>query len=194
MNYEIVDYGCLSENQKKQAVELFMDGFGHFTTFSKDGELKRNLLGEIFHPTLFKCYVAGDDVLGMIGLATNKVRPLNFDFDTCVKYFGEFKGRILSRQMNAIFQKQVVKSKEELYIDVLVTGRDAQRKGIGTALLNYAFGLEEYNTYSIEVLSNNRAAIKLYEKIGFVVEKREKLSLIRLLGVGYPIIMKYMVA
>ena len=86
--------------------------------------------------------------------------------------------------------KQVVKEPKELYIDILVTGKEARRKGVGTALLNHAFGLEGYDTYSIEVFSNNQAAIRLYEKSGFVVEKREKGSLMRFLGVGYPIKMK----
>ncbi len=29
MEYKIVEYGCLKEYQRKQAVELFMEGFGH---------------------------------------------------------------------------------------------------------------------------------------------------------------------
>lgn len=48
MEYKIVEYGCLNEFQKKQAVELFMEGFGHFMTFSKDEVLKRKLFLEMF--------------------------------------------------------------------------------------------------------------------------------------------------
>lgn len=190
MEYKIVEYGCLNEDQRKQAVELFMEGFGHMMTFSKDEALKRKLFLEIFHPSLFKCYVEEEKVLGLMGIATSEVRPLRFSYDVCIKYFGKFKGAILSKQMNAIFQKPVVKSKEELYIDVLVTGSEARRKGVGTALLNYAFGLEEYDIYFLEVFSNNQAAISLYEKNGFIVDKREKLSLMRFLGAGYPIRMR----
>jgi len=190
MECKIVEYGELNEEQKKQAVELFMEGFGHFMTFSKDEKLKRKLFQELFHPSLFSGYVEGEKVLGLLGIATSKARPLKFERDICVKYFGKWKGAILSKQMNAIFQKQVVKEPKELYIDVLVTGREARRKGVGTALLNHAFGLDGYDTYSIEVFSNNQAAISLYEKSGFVVEKREKGSLMRFLGAGYPIKMK----
>ena len=43
MEYKIVEYGCLNELQKNQAVELFIEGFGHFMTFSKDEDLKRKL-------------------------------------------------------------------------------------------------------------------------------------------------------
>ncbi len=190
MEYKIVEYGCLNEYQRKQAVELFMEGFGHMMTFSKDGALKRKLFLEIFHPSLFKCYVEDEKVLGLMGIATSEVRPLKFSYDVCIKYFGKFKGAILSKQMNAIFQKPVVKSKEELYIDVLVTGSEARRKGVGTALLNYAFGLKEYDIYFLEVFSNNQEAISIYEKNGFIVDKREKLSPMRFLGAGYPIRMR----
>ena len=190
MEYTIINYSKLDENQKKQAVELFMEGFGHMMTFSKDGASIRSLLGEIFDPELFKCYVEGEKVLGLIGIATNKVRPLNFRLESCVKYFGNMHGKIISSQMNAIFQKPVVKSADELYIDVLVTGGEARRKGVGSALLNHAFAQKGYNTFYVHVFSKNLPAIKLYEKNGFVVEKREKFSLMRLLGNGYPVKMK----
>lgn len=190
MAYEIIDYGALDEAQQKRAVELFMEGFGSMMTFSKDGALIRSLLVEIFDTELFKCYVEGGKVLGLIGVATNKVRPLNFRLESCVKYFGNFKGHMISSQMNGVFQKPVVKFADELYIDVLVTGSEARRKGVGSALLNYAFALKGYNTFYVHVFSKNLPAIKLYEKNGFIVEKREKFSLMRFMGNGYPVKMR----
>lgn len=187
MKFKIVEYGCLNELQKNQAVELFIEGFGHFMTFSKDEDLKRKLFFEMFHPALFLCYVEDEKVLGLMGIATNKIRPLNFDYDLCIKYFGKLKGTIISKQMNAIFQSPVVKSKNELYIDILVTGSEARRKGVGTALLNHAFEMEGYTVWSVEAFSNNQAAISLYEKNGFRIEQRKKRSLMRFLGAGYPI-------
>ena len=187
MEQTILEYGKLTDTHKLEAVDLFLEGFGHFLTFSKDQELKKKLLFEIFDPALFKCYLEGEKVLGLLGLATNELRPLNFKKESCIKYFGKFKGRLISSQMNAIFQKPVVKQKDELYIDVLVTGSEARRKGIGSALLNHAFSLEGYSTFYVEVFSNNQPAIKLYEKNGFSIEKCEKLSLMRFLGAGYPI-------
>ena len=89
--------------------------------------------------------------------------------------------------MNAIFQTPVVKTKSELYIDILVTGSEARRKGVGTALLNHAFEMEGYTVWSVEAFSNNQAAISLYEKNGFRIEQRKKRSLMRFLGAGYPI-------
>lgn len=162
VEYKIIEYGILNDSQKEQAVNLFMEGFGHFMKFSKDDDLKRKLFFELLNSPLFKCYVADGKVLGLMGIATNKERPLKFDRDICIKYFGKSKGSILSRQMNAIFQSPVVKADNELYIDILVTGSEARRKGVGTALLNYAFAMEEYSVWSVEAFSKNQPAIRLY--------------------------------
>ena len=190
MDGKIMKFGELTEEQKKAAVELFMIGFGKFMIFSKDEELKRKLLLKIFDPALFFCYVEGDNVLGLMGLATNKKRPIYFDPDICKKYFGKFRGSVISRQMNAVFQSQAVKRDNELYLDTLVTGSNARRKGIGTKLLEYAFNLKEYNVMYTEVFSGNKEAISFYKKNGFSVDKEEKWSLLILQGAGYPIKMK----
>ena len=192
MEYKIVEYGKLNDCQKEQAVEIFLEGFGHMMTFSKDKNILANLFLDIMNPVLFKCFVEQGQVLGIMGLATNKVRPLNFDRDVCVKYFGKIKGNILSKQMNAIFQAPVIKEDRELYIDVLATAGKARGKGVATALLNHAFGLEEFDHCFIEVFSKNEPAKNLYKKMGFSVFKERKISLLNLAvsGSGYPIKMK----
>ena len=92
MSYEIMEYARLSIAQKNQAVDLFMEGFGHMMTFSKDEKLKKELMLEIFHPTLFRCYVENGKVLGLLGIATDEIRPIDFRQDTCVRLFGRLKG------------------------------------------------------------------------------------------------------
>ena len=75
MSYEIMESARLTLAQKSQAVDLFMEGFGHMMTFSKDEKLKKELMLEIFHPTLFRCYVENGKVLGLLGIATHQLRP-----------------------------------------------------------------------------------------------------------------------
>ena len=76
MSYEIMEYARLTLTQKSQAVDLFMEGFGHMMTFSKDEKLKKELMLEIFHPNLFRCYVEDGKVLGLLGIATHEIRPI----------------------------------------------------------------------------------------------------------------------
>ena len=190
--YQITEYGNLNETQKLQAVDIFLEGFGHMMTFSKDKTVLRKLFFEIMNPHLFKCYVEQEQVLGIMGIATNKLRPLNFNINICRNLFGTTKGNILSRQMNAIFQAPVVKNDNELYIDILATAGTARGKGVATALLSHAFAMKEFEHCSIEVFSKNEAALNLYKKVGFSIYKEEKFSLLRFAvsGMGYPIKMK----
>ena len=190
MEKEILEYGRLTNEQKTEAVDLFLEGFGHFMTFSKDGTAKKNLFTEIFDPELFICYLEEDKVLGLMGLGTNRKRPIDFKEDVCRKYYGKIRGTLISKQMNAIFQKNVVSSERELYLDTLVTDPGCRKKGIGTALINAACSFGDYDSVIVEVFSDNDHAIGFYEKNGFVRIKENKSSVMRLLGSGYPIVMK----
>lgn len=189
MGNSIIEFGKLSSSQKEEAVQLFLYGFGHFMTFSKDESLKKKLFLEIFSPNLFFCYVEENKVLGLMGLGTNKVRPIDFKKDICQKYFGKFKGSLISKQMNGIFQKPAVKGNNDLYLDTLVTHPDYRSKGIGSLLIKKASSFGEYTTLVTEVFSKNENAIKFYMRNGFIIFKKHKFSIMRLFGSGYPIVM-----
>jgi ribosomal protein S18 acetylase RimI-like enzyme len=190
MEKEILEYGRLTNEQKSEAVDLFLEGFGHFMTFSKNETGKKNLFTEIFDPELFMCYLEGDKVLGLMGLGTNMKRPIDFKVEICRKYFGKIRGTLISKQMNAIFQKPAVSSERELYLDTLVTDPGCRKKGIGTALINAACSFGDYDSVIVEVFSDNENAIGFYEKNSFVRIKENKSSVMRLLGSGYPIVME----
>jgi ribosomal protein S18 acetylase RimI-like enzyme len=186
---DIIEFGKLTAKQKLQAVELFLEGFGSFMTFSKDEEKKKSLFLEIFDPTLFLCCLENDEVLGLLGLGTNKVRPINFKKEICQKHFGSFKGAIISRQMNAIFQKPAVSSERELYVDTIVVDPKSRKKGIGTILMEKATAFGDYDTLVLEVFSKNQTAINFYKKNGFIVRKERRFSFMSLFGSGHPIVM-----
>ena len=190
MEKEILEYGRLTNEQKSEAVDLFLEGFGQFMTFSKDETGKKNLLTEIFDPELFMCYLEEDKVLGLMGLGTNMKRPIDFKVEICRKYFGKIRGTLISKQMNTIFQKPAVSSERELYLDTLVTDPGCRKKGIGTALINAACSFGDYDSVIVEVFSDNENAIGFYEKNSFVRIKENKSSVMRLLGSGYPIVME----
>lgn len=188
--YKIVEFGSLNDIQKEQAIDIIIEGFGHMMTFTKDKMILKELFRKGFHTSLFLCYVEAEKVLGIMGLGTNRVRPLKFDYDICVSLFGKRKGTILCKQMNAIFQSPVVKGDKELYIDILATAGYARGKGVATKLINYAFSLYQYETCYIEVFSKNETALRLYCKAGFSKYREKKFSPMIFLGSGYPILMK----
>lgn len=188
--FEIKQYGQLEESQKEKVIEIFIEGFKHLMTFSKDEEELKLLFSTGLNPSLLYAYIENDNVLGIMGIATNHARPIRVDLETCIHIYGKLKGMILCKQMNVIFQSQVVKGDHHLYIDVLATTKEARGRGIATKLIEYAFALENYQDCYIEVFSKNINAKKLYERMGFEAYKKSKISFAVLLGQGYPIKMK----
>lgn len=164
--------------------------FGHLMTFSKDKQELKSLFSNAFHPSFVSACVEKDTVLGIMGIATSNLRPIQLKLDQCIRIYGKFKGNLIYKQINRIFQSQVVKRSTDLYIDVLATTMNARGKGVASKLLEYAFSLPQYEACYIEVLSKNHNAKRLYEKCGFIVYKKKPLSFAILMGQGYPIRLK----
>lgn len=188
--YEIKVYDQLNNTQKEEIIDVFLEGFGHMMTFSKDNQELKCLFTTAFHPSYIYAYIENDKVLGILGTASNYIRPIKLDLKQCVEVYGKFKGSIICKQMNLIFQSQVVKKNTDIYIEVLATTKNARGRGFATRLLEYAFSLPNYKECYIEVLSKNPNAKKLYEKSGFIVYKKKFFSFTSLMGLGYPIRMK----
>ena len=193
MERSVIQYGQLNENQKLEVVEVFVDGFGHLMSFSKDRKVLKQLFLQALNPLYVYALVEEEKVLGMLGIGTNKIRPIKLEIDLCKDLFGSFKGTLICKQMNAVFQRQAVKADTDIYIDVLATSKQARGKGVATRLLQYSFDLQGYKDYYIEVLSKNMNAKLLYERIGFIEYRKTRFSPIALMGFGYPIKMKKVV-
>lgn len=190
MECTITQYGQLSEAQKIETVEIFIEGFKHLMKFTNDREVLKALFLPSFNPLYTYVLLEREQVRGILGIGTNKIRPIKFEKDICKELFGNFKGSILCSQMNAIFQSKAVKEDTDLYIDMLAIAEEARGKGVATTLLQYSFDLKGYKNYYIEVMSKNTNAKRLYEKVGFKEYKRAIFSPLALSGYGYPIKMK----
>lgn len=187
--YEIKRMTEINDKQFEEAIHVFVDSFRHLFTFAKNPEDLIVLFRESFVKEMIYVYIENDKVLGFLGIATNKQRPLLFSSDICKQLFGNIKGGIIFKQLNAMLTKPVVNKDDELYVDHLATSQKARGKGIGTTLLKYAFAMPGYTVCYLEVLSKNLNAKRLYESLGFVVYKKQY-SLLALQGAGNPIKMK----
>lgn len=188
--YEIKSYDQLNKIQKEETIGVFLEGFGHMMKFSKDDQELQCLFSKAFHPTYIYTYIEDGKVLGILGIASRDIRPIKLDLNQCVSIYGKFKGSILYKQMNSIFQSQVVKKDTDIYIDILATTENARGRGVATKLLEFAFSLPDYKECYIEVLSKNLNAKRLYEKSGFVLYKKKTFSFASFMGLGYPIRMR----
>ena len=188
--YEVKEFGQLNNIQKEETIDIFIEGFGHMMTFSKDIHELKSLFSTAFHSSYIYAYIEKDKVLGILGIGLKNIRPIKFDLDQCIRIYGKLKGTMICKQMNWIFQNQVVKKDTDIYIDVLATTKSARGRGVATRLLEFAFSLQNYKECYIEVLSKNSKARHLYEKCGFITYKKHRFSFVTLKGHGYPIMMK----
>lgn len=189
-NYQIIKFNEATNLQKQQVVKLFLEGFGHMMTFTKDYEKLQAVFLQAFNPNYLLLYLEADQVLGIAGIATNKVRPIKFDKLQCQELFGKVKGSMIAGQMNAIFQSKAVEEDTDLYIDILATAKTARGKGVASRLIQYCLDLPGFQTCHLEVLSKNTNAKRLYEHLGFADYKHQRLSFTMLQGWGYPIKMR----
>lgn len=186
----IVCLSSLDDEKKREAVELFVEGFRHIFSFAKDKSELVELFLSSFNYSLVYVYICNEKVVGVLGLGTNKKRVFHFDSRICQRIFGNIKGKILYSQLRMIAETPAVKNEYDLYIDYLTTDAGMRGKGIATKLLDFACQLPGYQECYIEVLSKNVEAKRLYEKLEYKVYRKSFNFFTLIQGFGYPIKMK----
>ena len=186
----IVCVSALGETMKREAVEVFLDGFGHMFTFAKTRDEQRRLFLASFEESLVYAYVAENHVIGILGLGTNTKRALKFDKQVCKEILGKSKGGMVYNMLHNMAEIPAVKKDNDSYIDYLATDVQMRNKGIATKLLTFACELPQYGECYIEVFSKNISALKLYQEFGFAVCKKKFNVFTFLQRLGHPILMK----
>jgi len=186
----IISFADLDTTKRREAVEVFVDGFGHLLSFAKTNAEKVTLFAESFDETLVHVYIINNHVVGVLGLSTNLKRTITIDKQLCKELFGKGKGQIIYWLLRISEETPRVKNDTDLYIDFLATSSQMRGQGIATKLLNFACALPGYHDCYLDVLSKNIPAITLYQKLNFVVHKKVFNIFACIQGIGQPIIMK----
>ena len=186
----IVCFTDLDEKGRQEAVEVFVDGFGHMLTFAKTKDELLRLYAEAFEEELVYVYVINNRIGGIIGLGTNTKRPIKIDKQLCEELFGTRKGRMVYNMILKRDEKPAVKKATDLYVDFLATNVKMRKQGIATKMLAFACEMPQYNEIYLDVLSKNVSAIKLYENLEFVVYKKTFNIFTFTQGLGRPLLMK----
>ena len=193
MDYKISKLSELNEIQVRQATAICVEGlYNIFSMISKD----KNLLTEFFmdsfdYDMCYACLHEGEAV-GFIGLGNSSKRAAaNMRLETFEKLFDKRKAKYMFPDIYAGMGKPKVKSDKEVEIDYLATSPSLRSKGIGKLLINYVFENLDYESCVLDVYSNNKKAIKFYERLGFKQERAKSEWVLRLFrGVGKTITMK----
>lgn len=192
IEYKIKKLSELNHPQIEQAVALFVDGFYYIyaKAVSKDKTLLKELFIDAFdYDMVFVC-LHEQRVVGFLGLGNSIKRCVALSKETCKRLLGNFKGAMIYMQMGGMLHEITVHGTDEGYIDYITTDSDYRGKGIATKLIKYVCDTLPYKSYTLDVLSKNTTAKRLYEHLGFVQTHIKKNPLVMLSGLGYQIVMK----
>lgn len=190
--YEIKKLSELNPPQAEQAVTVFIDGFYfiYAKAVSKDKILLKELFMDAFDFDMIFVCLYEEQVVGFLGLGNSHKRCAALSKETCKRLFGNFKGAMIYMQMGGMLHEITVHGIKEGYIDFITTADNYRGKGIATRLIKYVCDTLSYESYTLDVLSKNTTAKKLYEHLGFVETHIKKNPLVMLGGFGNQIVMK----
>lgn len=192
MPYEIKRLCELDEGQVHQAITIFVDGFYNIFSLAvtKDKEILHALFLASFNRDMVYVLLDGGEVLGFMGLGNSERRAVRLDRDACIQLFGKWQGKMLYKQMGGMLEKINVQHGQEVYIDYVTTSQTYRGKGIASHLFKYVFETLPYTTYTLDVMSKNVNALRLYESLGFRKVKYMFNPITLICGLGRPILMR----
>ncbi|MCL1886009.1 MAG: GNAT family N-acetyltransferase [Dehalococcoidia bacterium] len=166
---EIVKLSELGDKQLNQVVDVFVEGFYIPTLkrITKDKEKLRRLFINAFDGDMSYAYLHDGNVVGFMGLADDRKRPMRLDEKTYIEEFGSFSGKMVYKQLIATMENIKVHSPDEICIDYITTHPEHRSMGIGKKMIEYVRDNMGYKYIWLEVLSKNPRGIAFYEREGF---------------------------
>ena len=124
-----------------------------------------------------RCFSAQEDdaLVGLLALQTKDWNFLNFSFDALYDRYGLWKGTLKALALNYLQHRP---RSGELYVEGVAVVDSVRGQGVGTRLFQVLMDDSQtrgYDLISLEVIDTNKRALKLYERLGFKMQKRTKL-------------------
>lgn len=190
-DYKITKLNTLDTAFRHQAVRLFVDSFYDLI---KPVSADKDTLFQIFEPSvrndLFYVCLDGEKVAGLLAFSDNRRRAFDVAKNGAPRIFGPVKSRLAGWQMRAVIGKPAVKTEEEGYVDFLAVDPAYRGGGIATKLIEYVSENAGITSLTLDVISNNANAIRLYRHLGFKTTEIKDNPLLRLSGIRKLLIMK----
>ena len=188
---EIKKLSELSDEQVNQAMNVFVEGFYNvFSTISKDKDKLHKIFKHSFDFDMVYTYLLDDKVVGFLGIADHRKRPLKINKEIFLETIGGFAGKITYIGVSTAMEKLNVVSPQDIYIDFITTSPEHRSKGIGKQFIEFIRDTLGYKHIELEVFSKNQKAKRFYEREGFNVIKVKFDLMMMLQGFGRRIVMR----
>ena len=154
--------------------------------------IKQNKIIEVLARAMKReqCFIAvlDEQVIGVITYSTVDQASFEISFKQVINILGPVKATLFYGQVMA---SNLVLKPNQIYLNSLAVNRLLRRQGIGTQLIKFIFNQQKVDEYLLEVRSENIPAINLYQKLGFEITSRKKISSILRIRSQNKILMKY---
>lgn len=165
---------ALPDEKKKIAKAIANSYKEELSVLSKHQESLIEVFEYGIHTERFWIWLEGYQVLGIAACSDNSGRAFTPDRKKCIKNFGLIRGLIASFIFNSEFAKTLPYPKTTGYIEFVGVLDSARGRGISKKiLLEIIKQSGQYDEFLLDVMDNNSAALKTYEKLGFREYKRE---------------------
>ncbi|MCL1998176.1 MAG: GNAT family N-acetyltransferase [Turicibacter sp.] len=170
MNFTQADK--LDFDPRPQMGEIFVDGFGqHMSVFSRDKKRLTRAFAHIFNLSDF--YVAHENgIIKAMTACTSGAAPVRFDKAACQRELGFLRGWLAYSQLTkfVVEHKFPFEFAENMgRIEIVATAAAFRGQGAAFGLIGRIMEITPFEEYVLEVVNDNYAAIRLYEKLGFAV-------------------------
>jgi len=168
----------LSFDPREQMSRIFTEGFYQWLNyFAKDKDKLTQAFEHVFDLSRFYVAVDGDKIAAITGCVGKSAKAMALDKKGLRKSFGLIVGNIAYTMLNKylINPKYPFEITENMGIIAVVAASPGyKRQGAAYRLMEHVMENERFSEYVLEVVDNNAAAIKLYEKLGFEELTRRK--------------------
>lgn len=173
-NLTVKSLAELETTHRRQAVGIFVDSYYQKLSFlSTETEKLIDVLEHSFVPEQYYAGLMDETVVGIIACSTGTSRSHRFDRKQFVKYLGLLRGLLGYRRLWETLQKPLDLASHQCYIESVATDTAFRGKGIATMIQEYLLRELPYKEYLLEVEQSNKAAVKLYQRLGFTVIPKE---------------------
>ena len=139
-------------------------------------------------------YLQDNEVIGFLGLADYRKRPVVLDKEVFLEMMGGLAGKVSYKTISAALGKLNVTDPQDICIDYVTTSPEHRSKGIGTEIISFVRDNLAYKHIKLEVFSKNPRAKAFYEREGFRVIKVKRDLMMSLQGFGNRIVIRLDVA
>jgi len=168
----------INEEHKVEAAQLYAKAFERkFVKILGPVEEVAALFSKGINVKNGICAISPDnELIGIAGFQFNDTKLIEVGFKDFINQFGMFRGLFKLIFLGVLFYRKA-DDKNQLLMDGIVVKEGNRGQGIGKALfekLEYFSRENKLSTLKLDVIDENPKAKKLYEKIGFVTKRYQK--------------------